>query len=160
MITTELRELIARAIENGDESMIALMNTAKHKEEARSLDIKADKKILIIGDVKMKKEQIYGFLRSVNISKERLEFMDGYDTFKHKSIRSYQYNQNYALILVGAMPHSMKDMGSYSSLISAMEKEEGWPDIIRLGQKGLKATLSNVKQAIISSLASGVLIAA
>lgn len=160
MIINEIKELLSSQPDMCDEKLVALITSLSNKEEAKNFVATHTKKILVIGEVNFKEAQLNGFLKSVNISKERLEFKTGYHAFKQKSLRSYQYNDNYALILVRAMPHSTKDMGNFSSIISAMEREEGWPPVIRLGGKGLKGTLSNAKRAIYETLDCGILVAA
>lgn len=59
-----------------------------------------------------------------------------------------QYSPKYSAVLVGAMPHSVKDKGDFSSMITAMEKQEGYPLVIRMGSNELKITKSNFEQAL------------
>ena len=46
------------------------------------------------------------------------------------------------------MPHSVKDKGDFSSMITVMEKQEGYPPVIRMGSNELKITKSNFEQAL------------
>ena len=71
----------------------------------------------------------------------------------YKQIVSYpfsklQYNPDYRLVIVGAMPHSTAGKGDSSSAIADMEKGNGYPKVIRLGSNELKISKSNFKKAL------------
>ena len=55
--------------------------------------------------------------------------------------------------MVGPMPHSGSGKGNYSSIISALESEEGYPPVVRLGSNGLKITKSDFKMKLEEALA-------
>ena len=59
-------------------------------------------------------------------------------------IKEY-WQPTYSLLMVGPMPHSGSEKGEYSSIISALEAEDGFPPIVRLGSNGLKITKSDFK---------------
>ncbi len=62
------------------------------------------------------------------------------------------------MIYVGPMAHSTRDKGEYSSVIARMEREEGFPKLVRLGPEGsLKVTKTNLKEAIIKEIESNYL---
>lgn len=68
----------------------------------------------------------------------------------------YQYNDDYSLIIVGPIPHSMRGMGEYSSIIAKMEQEDGYPPVIRANNgNGLKLTVSMVKHIINDNVDNG-----
>ena len=46
------------------------------------------------------------------------------------------------------MPHSGSGKGDYSSVISAIEAEEGYPPVVRLGSNGLKITKSDFRSKL------------
>ena len=49
------------------------------------------------------------------------------------------------LLIVGPMPHSGSGKGGYGSVISALESEDGYPPVVRLGSNGLKITKSDFR---------------
>lgn len=50
--------------------------------------------------------------------------------------------------MVGPMPHSTESKGDYSSVISAIENEEGYPPVIRMGKNTLKITKSDFREKL------------
>ena len=74
------------------------------------------------------------------INKNRFEFCLDYNEAKTFPYRKMQYSPKYSAVLVGAMPHSVKDKGDFSSMITAMEKQDGYPPVIRMGSNELKIT--------------------
>ena len=49
------------------------------------------------------------------------------------------------------MPHSGKEKGEHGSIIAAIENQEGYPPIIRLGANGLKITKTDFKEKLIEA---------
>ena len=118
-------------------------------------------KILVLGQAAIKQQQAIGYCKSLGIAKERLEFCCDYSSLKKHDIGRYQYNSNHSLIIVSAMPHSMKNKGSYSSSIAKMEQEPGFPPIVRASNgNSLKLSLSGFKQIIREKLDDGCIVAA
>ena len=56
-----------------------------------------------------------------------------------------QWQPTYSAVLVGPMPHSGTTKGDFSSIKSAIENEEGFPPIVRLGTNGLKISKSDFR---------------
>lgn len=109
-------------------------------------DSMPDGKVIIFGDSSISEREIYASLKSVGISKERIELHLGYEALKKFSFSKLQYNAGYRLILVGPMPHTNTDKAEFTSPISMMEKTDGYPKILRLSSNGqLKITKSNLK---------------
>ena len=46
------------------------------------------------------------------------------------------------------MPHSGKIKGNYRSIISALENQEGYPPVVRIGGKKLKITKTSFREAL------------
>jgi len=118
-------------------------------------------KILILGESSIDMQQAKGFCKTVGISSGRIEFCCDYNRLKNRGIGKYQYNDDYSLIIVGPVPHSMKDKGEYSSIITKMEQDAGFPPIVRANNgHGLKLSLSGFKKIINEQLDNGCIIAA
>ena len=84
----------------------------------------------------------------MGFDKSRFEFHLDYDEMKNMRIDSYKYKDCYCAILAGPMPHSGTGKGDFTSIITALENEEGYPHVIRMGENGLKITKSGFKKAL------------
>lgn len=105
--------------------------------------------IYILGNLRIKDNIVYQIFKSSSVDVSRVKIVKGYDEFKRYNFNRFQYDTSIRLIFVGPMPHSTRDRGEYSSVISKMEMEEGFPKIVRLGTEGsLKVTKTNLKEAI------------
>ena len=71
-----------------------------------------------------------------------------YEDAKTFNFRKMQWQPTYSLLMVGPMPHSGSGKGDYSSVISAIEAEEGYSPVVRLGSNGLKITKSDFRSKL------------
>ena len=104
--------------------------------------------IIVIGQSEVEREKLLAVAKSMGIGKERFEFYLDYESAKTFDFRKTQWSVRYSYILVGQMPHSGINKGDYGSIISALENEDGYPPVLRVGTQGLKIT----KTAFRSSL--------
>lgn len=109
-------------------------------------------KIVIVGESEISKQQLEGIAKECGIEKSRLEFCLDYYEAKRFNFRKLQYNENYSAILVGPMPHSTWGKDDFSSVLSALEKSDGYPPVSRLGSNCLKITKSNFKSILMDLL--------
>ena len=65
------------------------------------------------------------------ISKDRVELHLEYKP-NGFNIDTLKYSLDYSLVLLGPMPHSMEGKGEYTSIITRMEREAGFPPVKRL----------------------------
>ncbi|QNO15916.1 hypothetical protein HYG86_14635 [Alkalicella caledoniensis] len=127
------------------------------EEESTLYDTYPDGKILIVGDSKIKENDIYGCLKEYGITKERVELHLGYDEVKSLSFNKIQYNPNW-LILVGPVPHSGKGKQDKSSIITQIENTDGYPKVIRLSAgHGLKLAKASITKAVSYEIQRGYL---
>lgn len=114
--------------------------------------------IYILGDLSIRDNIVYQIFKDLSIDVNRVKIVKGYDEFKSYNFNRLQYDTSVRLIFVGPMPHSTRDKGDYSSVIAKMEREEGFPKIVRLGTEGsLKVTKANLKEAVIKEIESNYL---
>ena len=66
-------------------------------------------------------------------------------TFNFKKM---YYKPQYALVMVGPMPHSGVGKGDSGSIVAALENDEGYPPVVRLGSNGLKITKTDFKNKL------------
>jgi hypothetical protein len=138
---------------------IGMIDIFPPEKETPLYNTNPEGKILIIGDIKLKDNKIYGCLKECGVPKERIELKIGYDDAKNYNFKNLQYNPNYRLILFGPIPHSVKGKKDKSSIITEMESSDGYPKVVRLSDgHGLKITKTNLKKAVIEEIKSGYLL--
>jgi hypothetical protein len=116
-----------------------------------------DQSIVVLGNSNLKAEDIIKTINKYGIEKDRLELHLDYH-LKGFNIDSLKYSFKHSLILVGPVPHSIKGKDDYSSVISRLETENGFPPVKRLTvDNTLKITKTSIKKAINSALDSGIL---
>lgn len=102
------------------------------------------RRIIVIGETKLKPEVFYAIGKSLGIKKDRFELYLEYKDAKRFDFSKTQYKPEYALIMVGPMPHSGVSKGDSSGIITALEQgNNSYPPVVRLGSNGLKITKSN-----------------
>ena len=102
-------------------------------------------KIIVIGQSDVKEEALLSIAASLGINKNRFEFYLEYMDAVKFNFHKMQWQPSYSVILVGPMPHSGVSKGNFGSIISALENEEGYPPVVRLGCSGLKITKSDFR---------------
>lgn len=115
-------------------------------------------KIVVIGESAIKEEVLFGVCKSLGIRKERLELCLEYVHTQKFNYRKMQYASNYSLVLFGPVPHSAKGKGDSESIIVEIEKQNGYPPVIRLeAGNELKITKNNFKKALCEALTRGII---
>lgn len=114
-------------------------------------------KIVVIGGSTISSNVILGIGKKFGISKGRFELYLDYRKAQKLNYNHMRYNPNYALILFGPVGHSAKDKGGYSSIITAIEQEDGYPPVMRLGTTALKISKTTVNTALEEALTRGIL---
>lgn len=112
-------------------------------------------KIVIIGQSDVKSDAVLSIAKQLGLDKERFELYLNYEDAKTFDFRKMQWNPQYSLLMVGPMPHSGIGKGNHGSIISALESEDGYPPIVRLGSNGLKITKSDLKSKLIEMIEIG-----
>lgn len=114
-----------------------------------------NKKILVLGEASISANDVIKTITSFGILKDRIELHLGYKP-NGLNIDKIKYCLDYSMVLVGPMPHSMEGKAEYSSIISRMEKEAGFPPVKRLmAGNELKITKTSIKDAIRNALDRG-----
>lgn len=105
-------------------------------------------KVVVLGQSSISKTDMFVSAGKMGFDKSRFEFHLDYDEMKNMRIDNYKYKDCYCAILAGPMPHSGTGKGDFTSIITALENEEGYPPVIRMGENGLKITKSGFKKAL------------
>lgn len=111
-------------------------------------DISKNGKIVVIGQCEINKDKLQAIGQNLGIDKNRFEFYLNYEDAKTYDFRKMQWSPNYSMVLVGQMPHSGTSKGDYSSIISAIECQEGYPPVVRIGTSGLKITKTSFRHTL------------
>lgn len=120
------------------------------KQESR-YEVYKSGKIVVIGQSDVKVSALESIAKQLNLEKSRFEFYLDYESAKAFNFKKLQWQPSYSLIMVGPMPHSGKEKGEHGSIIAAIENQEGYPPIIRLGANGLKITKTDFKEKLIEA---------
>lgn len=114
-------------------------------------------KIIVVGQSDVKSDVLLNVASKLGIDKKRFELHLDYDDSVKLDLRKTQWNPTYSVILVGPMPHSGTAKGEYSSVITAIECQDGYPPVRRLGTSGLKISKSDFKAKLKELLNSGLI---
>lgn len=110
--------------------------------------------ILLLGDTSIKPKDLDGCLKSLGISKNRLEHIE-YDQVTNFSFRELEYSSNYRLILVGPIPHLAKGIGNSSNPITYLTNDPNIAKTIIFDD--LKITKTKLKEVLQKEIDSGYL---
>lgn len=105
-------------------------------------------KIVVIGQSDIKPEALFSVAKQLGLDKERFELHLEYKDAKTFNFHKMQWQPKYSLVMVGPMPHNGASKGDSGSIISALEAEDGYPPVVRLGSNGLKITKSDFKDKL------------
>lgn len=130
------------------EELLELLGLSELLARESGYEVYRTGKIVVIGQSDVKGEVLQAVGKSLGISKDRFEFYLDYEDAKKFNFRKMKWTPSYSLVMVGPMPHSGAAKGIFGSIISALESEEGYPPIVRLGSNSLKITKSDFKNKL------------
>lgn len=108
-----------------------------------------DGKILVIGGTNIKKDKLLMAAGKEGFAKDRFEFVTAYDEAKTYPFEKLKWNDRYSAVIVGPIPHKVTGSAGYSSVISRMQTEEGFPPVVRCGTASdLKITRNSFVNAL------------
>lgn len=157
-IKENLLEILCRL--NREEGKLEeLLTLLGIEEEETVYETSRSGKIIVIGDSKVPERVLLAVARDLGLSKARFEFELDYTAAEKYDFKKTQWKRKYSAILFGPVPHSGKAKGDWGSVISGMEKEEGFPTIVRLGTNELKITRNSFQTALRGLIDDGILAA-
>lgn len=107
-----------------------LLDEVLQLSTVKNFNPRAYGKIVIIGATKIAKNVMLAIGSKHNIMKNRFEFVDDYCDAKNYQIQKMRNNNNYAAVIVAAIPHKTVSTGDFSSLVSALRNTPGYPSVI------------------------------
>ena len=122
-------------------------------------------KVLIIGESSVKQNNITGMLKESVFGFTNAEIQKRFEfVFEYETLNSFSFNKltkwNYAAVLAGPMPHSIKGRDDNSSILCKLEKNEDdiYPPVIRLtANSQLKITKQNIYDTLLDLIKKGVI---
>ena len=115
--------------------------------------------IIVIGESSTNVTNLIGVAKELGFKKDRFEFCLEYEAAKRYDFKKTQYSQKYSCILVGPMPHSGKAKGGFSSIITKLEYEDGYPPVYRMAADELKITNSSFRKTLNELVEDGLALA-
>ena len=154
----ELEDNIKEELDDHLTAALTRMNRSGHVEEFLRLlgmehllqkesgyEVYKTGKIVVIGQSDVKAKELLSIANKLGLEKNRFEIHLDYEAAKNYNFRKLRWQPTYSLLMVGQMPHSGSGKGDYSSIISALEGEVGYPPVVRLVSNGLKITKSDFR---------------
>jgi len=133
------------------EDYLDKINYAYETEKETLVPNSATGKIVVIGQTKTRPDHLEKVAEQLKIDVNRLEFYLDYESFKNHPFGKYKWNDNYACILVGEMPHKVRGLNDESSMITQIENnQEIYPPLkrvmtvsgsLKIGKSSFKRTL-------------------
>ena len=148
-LNERLEEILVSLNRKGQlEELLSLLGMKELLGIEEEDEILRDGKIIVIGQSEVEREKLAAVAKNLGIEKDRFEFYLNYEDAKTFDFKKTQWSSKYSYILVGQMPHSGYSKGDYSSVITAIEREDGYPPVVRMGTSGLKITKSSFRNTL------------
>ena len=110
-----------------------------------------NRKILVIGGSEVKENVLRGIAKNDFLfAKRDLDYILDYDKIKNHTDRIKPYSSVYSGIIVGPCPHKTGGIGDYTSFVSKLANEEGYPFTIEARDAGgsLKISKESFRKAL------------
>ena len=107
-------------------------------------------KVLVLGDLSIKKEDIANLLRRFKLDEKSFEFID-YDEITNFNFSKLIGNCRYADIFVGPVPHKASGIGNHSSVINYLKSTNEIPakiSVLKDNNDDLKITKKTFRKAL------------
>lgn len=153
-----LSSILVRLNSSGRLEELAKLIGANDLLAKNDYEVFATGKIFVAGASAVTEDVLRGIAKRFGIGTDRLEFCLGYEEAKKFNYGKLQWKPEYAAIVVGPMPHSGDSKGDYSSIITALEKEQGFPPVYRMGTNELKITKTGFRNLLNELIEKGVVV--
>ena len=162
----ELADLISKVQDKVEKDMLTANRFGNLEEVLRRYDYiieeknvessyySSDAKILILGELNSKLNDIENTFKKFGIGKDKFEVITDYEKLTNFNPAKLKNEMRYSDILVCAMPHKMKNIGDYPDLISMIERnQEEYPLLNRITNENgeLKFSINGLKNAIVKT---------
>lgn len=109
-----------------------------------------DAKIIVIGQSQLNPSQMRLRIKKAGVKDEDVEIIDDYEKMTNIDFSFLKNSSKYSDVLIGPMPHKVKGIDGFSSLIALIENNPSeYPKLIKLETNGeLKITKTSLDEAI------------
>ena len=148
-INEQLKQENAELISKKQEDGIPAVETTEVIDGHRLLA--PNRKILVIGGSEVKENVLRGIAKNDFLFEKRdLDYILDYDKIKSQTDRIKPYSSAYSGIIVGPCPHKTGGIGDYTSFVSKLANEEGYPFTIEARDAGgsLKISKESFRKAL------------
>lgn len=157
-LNENLTKILTNLNRNGQlDELLSLLGLQHLIEKDVGYQVYRTGKIVVIGASAVKAEVLLAVGKKLGIEKDRFELHLEYEDGKKFDFKKMQWQPSYSAVFVGPMPHSGMSKGEYDSVISAIETEEGYPPVIRLGKNALKITKSDFTEKLTAQINKGII---
>lgn len=158
-IDKNLEATLSKLNRTGDlDTLLHLLGIDYLHGKAFGFDRPKDGKIIVIGQSSVGIDILRMVVGKQGFEKSRFEFLLEYEDAKKYDFRKTLYSTAYTAILVGPMGHSGKAKEDYSSIITALEQQDGYPPVYRMGFNELKISKSSFQQALIQLKSDAIIV--
>ena len=129
-------------------------NYIEETEKIESAYYSNNAKILILGEITAKINDIEYTFKNLGIPRDKFEIITDYEKLTNFNPEKLRNESRYSDILVCAMTNKMKNIGNYPDLISMIEhNQEEYPLLNRITNESgeLKFTITGLRNAIIKT---------
>ena len=139
----------------GEEELLRVLKKYQvelpEKESYSYIDLNTSR-ILIVGQLNLRKKDVNGICKNLFIDPERLDYID-YEEATNFNYEKLEYSNRYSDVIFGATPHKGSGIGDNSSIITMLENnQERYPKVIRaMESNGLKLTKTSLKEALMKT---------
>ena len=148
-INEQLKQENAELTSKKQEESIPTVETTEIIDGHRLLA--PNRKILVIGGSEVKENVLRGIAKNDFLfAKRDLEYVLDYEKIKNHTDRIKPYSSVYSGIIVGPCPHKTGGIGDYTSFVSKLANEEGYPFTIEARDAGgsLKISKESFRKAL------------
>lgn len=131
-----IKEKVLIANRTGDLNNIILCMGIDVPKKTSAYETYKKGKIVLIGNSKLKEKDFLGIAKTLGVDKNRFEFCLDYERAKTYEYRKLRYNPNYRVVIFGPIPHSTTGKNQSRSVISDMQRQEGYPRVEVLTANG------------------------
>ena len=105
--------------------------------------------LLVLGAIRPSPTVFQGIAKRYGISKDQLVFKTDYDKLRMFDLESLRYSHQCAGVVIGAVPHKMRNVGTETSAIELLRNGDGFPPSVPMyAGRELKGTKTSFRRAL------------
>jgi hypothetical protein len=112
------------------------------------------RRLLVFGDNRVPEDKLKRYANAIGFPSDDIDFYLDYEKNRRFNLNSIQYHSPYVGILVGPNAHKMVNLGDYSSMLTKLRGEPGFPYCIEMRTLAgeLKITKTSFEAALMTMM--------